>query len=107
MPTYDLECSACNHSSTTVLKIAQLSSWDLAAICPQCQAGNSSFRRVIRHAPTLGGTQGVKGQLASQKERFIRSGERDAMRHNASKRVDRDQAAAGIESVRRGEFEGF
>lgn len=108
MPTYDVECSGCGFSTTAVVKIADLADWDRAASCPSCQAERAQFRRVIKQAPiTHGGPPSVGSQLASQKDRFVRSGDRDAMRHEASKRTDRNQIAAARESVKRGEFEGF
>lgn len=108
MPSYDVECSSCGHMDIVVLKLAELAAWDLAAICPSCNGESSQFRRVIKQAPASHGkTHSVSAQLASKKDDFIRSGGRDAMRHDASKKIDRNQVAAARESVKRGEFEGF
>jgi len=108
MPTYDVECSACGHADIVVMKMAELTTWDAAAVCPECKAASPTYCRVIRQAPAVhGGNQTIKSKLEDNKKRFVKSGERDDMRHKASKKVDRGAIEAARESVKRGEFEGF
>ena len=106
MPTYDVQCSECGYSGSVAMKIAALPNWDETAACPSCKLTKPQFRRVIRQAPaSYGNAQTTKAMLASKKEQFVRSGARDTMRHDATKRVDRNQIEAARESVKRGEFE--
>jgi len=108
MPEYDTECRKCAFMDTVVLKIADLSEWDAAAICPSCQAAGKTYLRVIKRAPAMGsGTSNIKGQIQSNKESFVKSGQRDTMRHEALQKVDKDQKATAREIVKHGVYEGF
>ena len=110
MPSYDVECSECGFEDIASVKLAELDEWDRKATCPECE--KSGFHRVIKHAPA--GYGGAKASVRSEQSRkaanrdqFVRSGERDDMRHKESKTRDRDQVAAAVENVRKGAFEGF
>jgi predicted nucleic acid-binding Zn ribbon protein len=112
MPSYDVECSNCGFEDVMVLKISEVDEWDLAARCPHCDGKEGVYRRVMRKAPaSYGGAKdsekSEKSRKAGVKERFVRSGEKDDMRHRESQKRDRHQIAAAVESVRKGEFEGF
>lgn len=94
MPSYDVHCGVCDYSDILVSKIADLPSWDLAAVCPACKAPCPQFGRVIKTASA--GRRGFHSQSSrsmvdDQKKHFAESGTREAAR----------------EIVKRGDFEGF
>ncbi|HET9237693.1 MAG TPA: hypothetical protein VFO10_10600 [Oligoflexus sp.] len=99
MPVYDVACSLCGYAGTATIKINDLSSWDAEALCPNCKKGDSSFRRIIKSAPATTGSAAHKAEF--------KSSDRDDMRHKEFQRRNPDQVAAAIESVRKGENEGF
>jgi putative FmdB family regulatory protein len=99
MPVYDVACSVCGYAGAVTVKISDLASWDAEALCPQCKKGDSSFRRVIKSAPSATGAANTRAPL--------KSSDRDDMRHKEFQRRNPDQVAAAIESVRKGENEGF
>ena len=96
MPSYDVECSSCGYETITMVKLADLSAWDLAATCPECKLSGGAFRRVIKTAPmSLSGVKSTKTKL--------KSADKDAMRHQHGKRENKEAKAAAIESARKGE----
>ncbi|HYX34435.1 MAG: hypothetical protein M3Q07_18370 [Pseudobdellovibrionaceae bacterium] len=99
MPVYDVECKACGYAGTATITISGLTEWDQQAACPSCHEGKSSYRRIIKTAPSSVG--GARPTVQSK------SSDTDDMRHKALKRRNPDQVAAAVESVRKGEFEGF
>jgi len=99
MPVYDAKCSQCGFEGTATISMSDLSKWDREALCPACQEGSASYRRIIKMAPSSIGGARPKPQL--------KSGDMDDMRHKGFKRKNPDQVAAAVESVRKGEFEGF
>jgi hypothetical protein len=112
LPTYNADCSDCGYESVIFLSLSELSTWDIGAICPSCQAKSEKFRRVIKHAPAIHGGAKASARLAiskkqDDKDKFRYSGEKDAMRHKAFKNTNHEQVAAARESVAKGEFEGF
>jgi hypothetical protein len=112
LPTYNAECSECSYESIIFVSLAELSVWDSDAVCPSCQAQAGKFRRIIKHAPAVHGGVKASARLAvskkqDDKDRFVYSGEKDAMRHKAFQNTNHEQIAAARESVAKGEFEGF
>lgn len=111
MPTYNVRCSQCGFEGTVRLSIQELSTWDCESQCSQCHGDPSCFQRIIKMAPaSIGGAtpaQAKSAELASSKQKFVSSGEKDAMSHRAFQKRNPDRVAAAIESVRKGEFEGF
>ncbi|WP_141732218.1 FmdB family zinc ribbon protein [Oligoflexus tunisiensis] len=99
MPVYDVQCSACGYEGTATIMMNDLSGWDQKALCPSCEEGSSKYRRIIKKAPSSIGHARPKAQS--------KSSDLDDMRHKGFKRKDPDQVAAAVESVRKGEFEGF
>jgi putative FmdB family regulatory protein len=99
MPVYDVQCSACGYEGTATINMSDISSWDQKALCPSCQEGSSNYRRVIKMAPSSIGNARPKPHT--------KSSDMDDMRHKGFKRKNPDQVAAAVESVRKGEFEGF
>ncbi len=111
MPTYDVRCSQCGFEGTARMSIQELSTWDRESQCPACSGGPSCFQRIIKMAPaSVGGAtpaQARAAELASSKQKFASSGEKDAMKHREFQKRNPEQVAAAVESVRKGEFEGF
>jgi putative FmdB family regulatory protein len=99
MPIYDVQCSECGFEDTLSLAISEVSQWDQQAQCPSCKESRSNYRRILKKAPAAGGKSRPKAQL--------KSGDRDAMRHKEFLRRNPDQIASAVESVKKGEFEGF
>lgn len=99
MPVYDVKCSACGYAGTTTITINDIPHWDQNALCPACHEGSSNYRRIIKTAPSSVGGARPKAQLTA--------GDRDDMRHKEFQRRNPDQVAAAVESVKKGEFEGF
>lgn len=111
IPNYDVECSSCGFSDIEMIKLSELTAWDTSALCPQCAGASGVFRRVINHAPASRGGAKAADRLevsrkASVQQKFVGSGEKDDMRHRHSKHCSH-QVANAIESVKKGEFEGF
>lgn len=94
-----------------MIKLSDLAVWDASTPCPQCASIAGVFRRVINHAPASRGGAKAADRLeisrkASVQQKFVGSGEKDDMRHKHSKYCSH-QVANAIESVKKGEFEGF
>lgn len=112
MPTYDVECSACGFSGEEMIKLADLGRWDEGQPCPACAAAKGEFRRVIsavnlRHSGPKATARSEASRKRSLKDTFTSSGAKDDMRHNNARHVKPEKVAAAVESVRKGEFEGF
>jgi hypothetical protein len=111
MPSYDVECAACGFAGIETMKMAELDAWESTKKCPECACATNEFRRVIKFAPTVQGSKSTARSNISQKkdakEKFVKSGKKDDMKHEQAKRHNPDTAAQAREIVKRGTYEGF
>ena len=94
MPVYDTICSKCDYKSSETIRMAELSGWDLAAICPSCHAELGSYHRIVSCPPARGSSH-LKG-------RGDRRSTREPLNH-----AQQEQIGMAKEHAARGTFEGF
>ncbi|MCX6128329.1 MAG: hypothetical protein NTX25_04605 [Proteobacteria bacterium] len=112
MPNYDTACSHCDYESLEQIKISDLVAWDLQASCPHCGDSAGAYRRVIRQGVAIrsgskAAERSAQAKKNDNKERFVKSGERDDMLHRQVQKTDRHQIAEAREIVKSGKYEGF
>ncbi|MBF0442316.1 MAG: zinc ribbon domain-containing protein [Oligoflexales bacterium] len=101
MPSYDALCSQCGYEGIVVMRIANLSDWDMNAICPRCHHGEGAFHRVIKQAVWVA-TGG-----SSLPKKAGSSSVNDESKHRQWQKEDKAQIAEAHDIVKHGKYEGF
>lgn len=52
MPTYDYKCTACEHTFTKMLKIAEMNA-PMAEPCPECKVEGKIIKEILGAAPMV------------------------------------------------------
>lgn len=106
MPMYDCQCNLCLEYTERFISIRERSTWNEQCLC----GGIVSRTKSIINAPSVHFDANdydsqIKKMKRSSKERFVKSGEMDSVRHKFGSSFDEGLVGAANDRIRNGTTE--